>query len=158
MERPLPHLPAARRSYVFHPAANTVCRMNEPQSVVTVPAPTPHGCDFVSRNFRVNGRRTSIRLEHAMWQAFEDIAARENSPLRELCATIDAKRHGGNLTAAVRLFIIGYFRLAATKAEPADQPQLRVVAPAPHNHGFADSAPSQPIPSTLMRRALSAIE
>ena len=136
--------------------------MNKPQMAktpdetpTTTPA-SPHGCDFVSRNIRVNGRRTSIRLEHAMWQAFEDIAARENNPIRTLCTIIDERRRGGNLTAAVRLFIIGYFRIAAAKAE-TEQPQLRIITPTAHNLGFADSAPSQTLPSPLMLRALSAI-
>ncbi len=107
-----------------------------------------------------------------MWQAFEDIAVRENSSSRELCATIDAQRHGGNLTAAVRLFIISYFRFAAAAKSEAtasappsasnQPPTLRVVSPSQNptlrSYSFADSTTERPMSSTLMRQALSVIE
>jgi len=72
-----------------------------------------HGCIFQSRNVRLNGRRTSIRLELAMWEALEEIASREAHSMSELCTLIAAKKNGSNLTASVRLFITVYFRIAA---------------------------------------------
>lgn len=70
-----------------------------------------HG--FQSRNIRLDGKRTSIRLETALWEALEDIGEREAKSIGELCAIIADRRTGSNLTASVRLFIIAYFRLAA---------------------------------------------
>lgn len=48
-----------------------------------------------------------------MWEALEDIGTREGHSVGELCAIIAARKTGANLTGAVRLFIIAYFRLAA---------------------------------------------
>lgn len=48
-----------------------------------------------------------------MWEALEDIGTREGHSVGELCAIVAARKTGANLTAAVRLFIIAYFRLAA---------------------------------------------
>lgn len=72
-----------------------------------------HHQGFQSRNIRLDGKRTSIRLETALWEALEDIGAREDKSIGELCAIIAERKTGSNLTASVRLFIIAYFRLAA---------------------------------------------
>ncbi|MBP7252282.1 MAG: ribbon-helix-helix domain-containing protein [Alphaproteobacteria bacterium] len=72
----------------------------------------PHN-GFQSRNIRLDGKRTSIRLETALWEALEDIGEREAKSIGELCAIIAERKTGTNLTASVRLFIIAYFRLAA---------------------------------------------
>ena len=65
-----------------------------------------------NRNIRLDGKRTSIRLEKAMWDAFEDIAQRENKTVGELCTIIAARKRDTSLTAAVRLFIVVYYRFA----------------------------------------------
>lgn len=90
--------------------------MHNTQPILPRPIPSdelPHGCSFQNRNIRLEGKRTSMRMEHAMWDALEDIAGRENKTVGELCAIIAARKIGSNLTAAVRLFIIVYFRIAA---------------------------------------------
>lgn len=82
----------------------------------------PHGCSFQNRNIRLDGKRTSIRLEHVMWEALEEIALHEGKTVGELCGIIAARKIGANLTAAVRLFIIIYFRLAVrSKTKPPTQ-------------------------------------
>jgi predicted DNA-binding ribbon-helix-helix protein len=68
---------------------------------------------LVSRNVTVSGRRTSMRLEASMWDAFFDIAEREHTNLDNLCTRIDEQRQESSLTAAVRVFIMNYFRHAA---------------------------------------------
>lgn len=77
-----------------------------------------------SRNIRLDGKRTSIRLENALWEALEDIGTRENKSTTELCAIIADRKTGTNLTAAVRLFIIAYFRLAAHGMDKAPLAKL----------------------------------
>ena len=67
-----------------------------------------------NRNIVVAGRRTSMKLEPAMWDALHEICTRERVSLHEICTTV-AQRHGrSSLTAAMRAFILGYFRSAAT--------------------------------------------
>jgi len=65
---------------------------------------------LVSRNIVVNGHRTSIRLEEASWDAIEDICRFEGVNLNTICSAIDQRRTGSSRTAAVRAFIIAYFR------------------------------------------------
>jgi len=64
----------------------------------------------MSRNIVVNGHRTSMRLEEAGWEAIDDICRHENISLNDLCTAIDQRRSNSSRTAAVRAFIITYFR------------------------------------------------
>ena len=65
---------------------------------------------LVLRNVRVSGRRTSLRLEPQMWDALDEIALREGLSVGELCTKLDGSRSASALTAAVRVFIMSYFR------------------------------------------------
>ncbi len=51
-----------------------------------------------------------------MWDALEEICRREEMSQHELCAMIDERRRTSSLTAAIRVFIVNYFRAAATEA------------------------------------------
>lgn len=74
-----------------------------------------HG-ELVSRNVTVNGHRTSLRLERATWEALEEIAANEGKSIHEVCSMVEDLRRGSSRTAAVRAFIVTYYRTAATNA------------------------------------------
>ena len=67
-----------------------------------------------SRNVTVSGRRTSMRLEPAMWDALRAIARREGRSLHEICTMINDRRRESSLTAAIRVFTMAYYRAAAT--------------------------------------------
>jgi predicted DNA-binding ribbon-helix-helix protein len=73
------------------------------------------GSTLVNRNVQVGPRRTSLRLEPAMWDALEEICRREEITQHELCRMIDERRRASSLTAAIRVFIVNYFRAAATE-------------------------------------------
>lgn len=73
------------------------------------------GSSLISRNVAVSGRRTSVRLEPEMWDALRDIVMREQCTLNMLCTLIERrKRANSSLTAAIRVFIMLYYRAAAT--------------------------------------------
>ncbi len=76
----------------------------------------PGASTLVNRNVTIGGRRTSLRLEPAMWDALGEICRREEMSQHELCAMIDERRRASSLTAAIRVFIVNYFRAAATEA------------------------------------------
>jgi predicted DNA-binding ribbon-helix-helix protein len=107
--------------------------------------------NFVSRNIRLDGRRTSIRLERVMWEAFDEIAEREGKSTLELCDLIAAHKIGANMTAAVRLFIVVYYRLALYEREKQG-PALRVVAGTE-----APTAASTSVNSEIMASGYSAL-
>jgi predicted DNA-binding ribbon-helix-helix protein len=70
---------------------------------------------LINRNVFVGRRRTSLRLEPAMWDALTEICRREEMTMHQLCALIDVRRRASSLTAAIRVFIVNYFRSAATE-------------------------------------------
>ena len=72
---------------------------------------------LISRNVTVAGHRTSIRLEPDMWDALQDICARERSDMNQVCTLIafQKKDERTSLTAAIRVFIMHYYRAAATE-------------------------------------------
>jgi predicted DNA-binding ribbon-helix-helix protein len=75
-------------------------------------------------NLVVGGRRTSVRLEPAMWEALQDIARRQRVSVHDLVTEIDREREASNLTAAIRVYIVDFYRAAALHAghTPADRP------------------------------------
>ena len=70
---------------------------------------------LISRNITVLNKRTSVRLEPEMWVAIKDIALRENCSVNDLCSLISLRKHPDtSLTAAIRVFLMLYYRAAAT--------------------------------------------
>lgn len=70
---------------------------------------------LISRNITVSGRRTSVRLEQEMWNALKDIALREKCTIHDICSLIDMRKNQNtSLTAAIRVFLMLYYRAAAT--------------------------------------------
>lgn len=71
---------------------------------------------LISRNVTVLGHRTSVRLEPEMWNAIKDIARRERCTIHELCSLIQLRKAEiTSLTAAIRVFLMLYFRAASTE-------------------------------------------
>ena len=66
--------------------------------------------------------KTSISLENEFWQALWEIAGRRNMRLSELVTSIDAERAHPNLSSAIRLFVLSFYRLEL-EATRARQPQ-----------------------------------
>jgi predicted DNA-binding ribbon-helix-helix protein len=64
----------------------------------------------VKRSIVIAGHRTSISLEDSFWKALKDIASRRGETLSDLVAAIDDKRSGGNLSSAIRVFVLDHYR------------------------------------------------
>jgi predicted DNA-binding ribbon-helix-helix protein len=62
----------------------------------------------VKRSIVIDGHKTSVSLEDAFWQGLKKIAGERQTTLSELIATIDANRRDGNLSSAIRLFVLGH--------------------------------------------------
>jgi predicted DNA-binding ribbon-helix-helix protein len=67
----------------------------------------------VKRSIVINGHKTSVSLEDAFWSGLKDIAGSRNMTLSELVASIDTDRRQGNLSSAIRLFVLDYYRALA---------------------------------------------
>jgi predicted DNA-binding ribbon-helix-helix protein len=75
----------------------------------------PGQSSLVSRNITIFGRRTSIRLEPEMWTALNDIAQRENCSVHDICSLVFVRKSPlTSLTAAIRVFLMLYFKAATT--------------------------------------------
>ena len=73
---------------------------------------------LILRNVRVNGRRTSVRLEREMWDALGEICAREGSSVDQVCAHVADSNGEGGFTSGLRVFIVEYFRGSERHANP----------------------------------------
>ncbi len=86
------------------------------------------------RTVIVSGRRTSISVEVAIWDALTDICKREECTLSDLLTLIDQRRLGASLASAIRVFSIFYFRaisgLNMAVAPPVTAPAALAEAPA----------------------------
>jgi predicted DNA-binding ribbon-helix-helix protein len=55
-----------------------------------------------------------MRLEPELWDALYEICARERVGVGDLIRRVEAQGHAGGRTSAVRVYILQYFRAAAT--------------------------------------------
>jgi predicted DNA-binding ribbon-helix-helix protein len=83
----------------------------------------------VKRSIVIAGHKTSVSLEDAFWRGLKDIAGGRATTLSDLVAAIDSERRHGNLSSAIRLFVLDYYRNQA-RDEPGghDEPD-EVTAP-----------------------------
>jgi predicted DNA-binding ribbon-helix-helix protein len=64
----------------------------------------------VKRSIVIAGHKTSVSLEDAFWDALKEIASERDATLSEVVAGIDSSRSQGNLSSAIRLFVLDHFR------------------------------------------------
>ena len=62
-----------------------------------------------------------------MWDALREICAREHCSLHDICTQVDRDRRQSGLTAGVRVFILNYFRAAATEEGHAQASRRRAA-------------------------------
>jgi predicted DNA-binding ribbon-helix-helix protein len=74
----------------------------------------------IKRSVVVAGHKTSVSLEEAFWNGMKEISVERSMTLSELVGEIDSKRQQGNLSSAIRLFVLDHFktRAAAAAADP----------------------------------------
>ena len=64
----------------------------------------------VKRSIVIAGHKTSVSLEDAFWKGLKEIANSRELTLSDLVATIDTDRRHGNLSSAIRLFVLDHYR------------------------------------------------
>ena len=62
------------------------------------------------RSIVLAGHKTSISLEDAFWRALKDIAGSRRTTLSDLISSIDHERERGNLSSALRLFVLNHYQ------------------------------------------------
>jgi predicted DNA-binding ribbon-helix-helix protein len=81
----------------------------------------------VKRSIIVAGHKTSVSLEDAFWKAVKEIASVHGTTVSNLVSSIDTRREHGNLSSAIRLYVLDFYRDRTNKAQTARDPQLTVV-------------------------------
>ena len=64
----------------------------------------------IKRSIVLAGHKTSVSLEDAFWRALKEIAGGRHITLSDLVSSIDSERQQGNLSSAVRLFVLDFHR------------------------------------------------
>ena len=65
---------------------------------------------IVKRSVVLAGHKTSVGLEDAFWQGLKDIATSRRTTLSDLISSIDIGRERGNLSSALRLFVLSHYQ------------------------------------------------
>jgi predicted DNA-binding ribbon-helix-helix protein len=64
----------------------------------------------IKHSIVIGGHQTSVSLEDAFWSGLKEIARAEGATLQETIAEIDKTRRQGNLSSAIRLFVLEHTR------------------------------------------------
>ena len=86
----------------------------------------------IKRSIIVGGHKTSVSLEDDFWGALKEIALRHRVTLSDLVGSIDSQRQNGNLSSAVRLFVLNHYRQrieAEASANPGAWPATSETQP-----------------------------
>jgi predicted DNA-binding ribbon-helix-helix protein len=101
------HIPVDARSRAIRVSrkATVVMRPHQSQRV------GPHMKSLVvKRSVVVAGHKTSVSLEDPFWKSLKEIATSREMSLSDLLAAIDSGRHHGNLSSAIRVFVLNFYR------------------------------------------------
>ena len=81
---------------------------------------------IIKRTVKVAGRRSSVSLEDAFWKGLKKIAATKGLTLQDLISKIDKERQHANLSSAIRLFVLDYYRAtsAARQSEAGRESRM----------------------------------
>ena len=77
----------------------------------------------VKRSIVIAGHKTSVSLEDAFWKGLKEIATGRELTLSDLVASIDTDRRHGNLSSAIRLYVLDHYR-----AHTGDERDTRPMA------------------------------
>jgi len=91
------------------------------------------------RSIVAAGHKTSVSLEDAFWEGLKEIARGRNITLSELVGAIDSERQHGNLSSAIRLFVLDFCRnkladVQAGRDGPGGNLAMRAEAVMPLGH------------------------
>lgn len=71
----------------------------------------------MKRSIVISGRKTSISLEDPFWRSLKEIAKNDKATLSSIVTNIESTREYGNLSSAIRLFVLEHSRAQAALAE-----------------------------------------
>ncbi len=84
----------------------------------------------VKRSIVIAGHKTSVSLEEAFWNGLKEFARDHHNTLSKLISDIDTHRSHGNLSSAIRLFVLESARAPRSSGDNAGP--LRLNGGSPH--------------------------
>jgi predicted DNA-binding ribbon-helix-helix protein len=88
---------------------------------------------IIKRSVTLHAHKTSVSLEQPFWLELKSVAAERKIALHRLISEIDGNRQHGNLSSALRLFVLAKYR-----------PEVVDIS-APH-HGYDELLRKRPAP------------
>ena len=85
----------------------------------------------VKRSIVLAGHKTSVSLEDEFWRGLKEVASRRLMTLSALVDIIDAQRQQGNLSSALRLFVLDFYRSQIPDVEGREGLREMVERPKP---------------------------
>jgi len=70
------------------------------------------------RSITIAGHGSSVSLEEPFWRALKEIAVSKRIAIADLVSTVDLERQHGNLSSAIRLFVLDHYRQLARARRP----------------------------------------
>ncbi|WP_158599875.1 ribbon-helix-helix domain-containing protein [Azospirillum cavernae] len=88
---------------------------------------------MICRNLKINGRRTSLRMEQDMWDALNHVAALQGVAPAALVSEVDLQRGEASTTGALRVYLLRYYREALCRVMEMEEvrDEFPRLAPAP---------------------------
>jgi predicted DNA-binding ribbon-helix-helix protein len=86
---------------------------------------------IVKRSISLHGHKTSVSLGDEFWSALKVIAGKHLMNLSDLVTAIDGQRQHGNLSSAIRLFVLDFYRSQASDAKAVVSLDEMLVAARP---------------------------
>jgi predicted DNA-binding ribbon-helix-helix protein len=71
----------------------------------------------MKRSVVVAGHKSSVSLENQFWGSLKEICASRDVTLSNLVTEIDTSRDHGNLSSAIRLFVLKHYQNEAPAAQ-----------------------------------------
>jgi predicted DNA-binding ribbon-helix-helix protein len=81
----------------------------------------------VKRSIVIAGHKTSVSLEDAFWKGLKEIASGRGLTLSEMVATVQSARAQGNLSSALRLFVLDHYRAQIATETGTNLPRPNVL-------------------------------
>jgi predicted DNA-binding ribbon-helix-helix protein len=73
------------------------------------------------RSIIIDGHKTSISLEDNFWTSLKHIAYARRTTVSDVIASLDAARENGNLSSAIRVFVLAHYRAMSVANPQSDQ-------------------------------------
>ena len=84
---------------------------------------------ILKRSIMIAGQKTSVSLEDEFWQALKQIAVGLDMPMAELVHQISQQREYGNLSSALRLFVLEHYLSRAKTKRDTEVTQGEACSP-----------------------------